>query len=253
VTSKLESERVTRELLARVVGGSYPPGVRLPAETDLAVELGCGRSTVREALTRLSTMGVVASKRGSGAHVLDWRREGTPALLPLYIVQAASEGAAAPLLEELLGMRRLLAREAVRLAVRYADEPALRRVRAMFDASLGITDPVAHVVLELEVFRSLVIASAVWPAVWLANSFWGPMRDLHSLFAPVAGGPPPDYAEAMKALLDLVEARREKEATRHVDQYLDRVDQHLLSRLGPPEDRGARKSAPANSKAARRS
>lgn len=231
-----EAERVAQELLSRVVGGAYPPGVRLPAETELAVELGCGRSTVREALTRLSTMGVIASRRGSGARVLDWRKEGTPALLPLYLVQAASEGKAAVLVEELLGMRRLLAGEAVRLAIRHAEDTALKNVRLMFEATLGVTDPVAHVVLELEVFRGLVIASGMWPAVWLANAFWGPMRDLHSLFAPVAGGPPPDYAEAMTRLLELVEARREADALAHVEQYLNRVDRTLLTKMGAGDD-----------------
>lgn len=229
-----EAERVARELLGRVVAGAYPPGVRLPAETELATELGCGRSTIREALTRLSTMGVIASRRGSGARVLDWRREGTPALLPLYLMQAAGEGKAGALIEELLGMRRLLAREAVRLALRYADDASLAKVRKMFEASLGVTDPVAHVVLELEVFRGLVIASSMWPAVWLANSFWGPIRDLHSLYAPVAGGPPADYAEAMKRLLDLVEARRQPEALAHVEHYLERVDRVLLEKIGAP-------------------
>ncbi|NUP07130.1 MAG: FadR family transcriptional regulator [Polyangiaceae bacterium] len=252
--SKGEAERVARELLSRVVMGAYPPGVRLPAETELATELGCGRSTIREALTRLSAMGVVASRRGSGARVLDWRKEGTPALLPLYLMQAASEGKAAPLVAELLGMRRLLAREAVRLAVRYGDDDALKKVRVMFESSLGVSDPVAHVVLELEVFRGLVVASAMWPAVWLANAFWSPMRDLHSLFAPVAGGPPPDYAEAMKRLLDLVEDRREDDALRHVDKYLDRVDQTLLAKIGGAPEQDTRTSnRPTRSTARRRS
>jgi len=250
VSGEPESERVTRELLSKVIGGAYPPGVRMPAETELAVQLGCGRSTVREALARLSTMGVVSTRRGSGAHVLDWRKEGGPALLPLYLVEASSQGNAIAIVTELLGMRKLLAREAVRLAVRYARDDSLRAVRATFEASLGVSDPVAHVALELEVFRGLVIASEMWPAVWLANSFWGPMREIHSLFAPVAGGPPPDYATAMQALLSLVEARREDAAMQQVEAYMARVDALLLSRLAPePEpapkatSKGAKRAA----------
>lgn len=252
MSSKGEAERVSRELLARVVGGAYPPGVRLPAETELATQLGCGRSTIREALTRLSSMGVVASRRGSGAHVPEWRKEGTPALLPLYLMQTAGSGQARPVIEELLGMRRLLAREAVRLAVRHASEEALHDVRKMFEATLGVDDPVAHVALELEVFRGLVIASAMWPAVWLANSFWGPVRDLHQVFAPVAGGPPPDYAQAMKRVLDLVEARKEAEAMRHVDHYLERVDRGLLAKLdgatSPSEPKKRVRRAPTSAR-----
>lgn len=246
------AERVARELLGRVVGGRYAPGTRLPAEVDLAVELGCGRSTIREALTRLGSVGVVASRRGSGAFVLDWRREGTPALLPYYVPQIALSEEGPRLLTELLGMRRLLAREAVRLAVRYASDGALGEVRAAFDRSLGVTDPVAHVALELEVFRALVIASGLWPAVWFANSFWGPLREMHSMYAPIAGGPPPDYAESTRKLLALVEARKEAEATAHVDRYLAKVDRVLERALTPEPAPKPATEKPPKAAAARR-
>mgnify|MGYP001609717724 CR=1 FL=1 len=204
--------------------------------TSAATELDCGRSTIREALTQLSTLGVVASRRGSGAHVLDWRKDGMPALLPYYLPQAAIEGQGLTLVRELLEMRRLLAQEAVRLAVRYGDAASFAGLRGMFERSLGVNDPVAHVAIELEIFRGLVVSSKLWPAVWFANAFWVPLRDLHSHFAPLAGGPPPDYASSMKRLLDLVEARKEREALRHVAAYLARVDQLLLGRLtGEPE------------------
>src|SRR3954467_13923953 len=81
-----EVRRVAHEVLGRIVSGAYPAGLRLPAENDLATELRCGRSTVREALSHLAGMGVVKSRRGSGAMVLDFRREGTPALLPWYVL-----------------------------------------------------------------------------------------------------------------------------------------------------------------------
>ena len=36
-------------------------------------------------------------------------------------------------------------------------------------------------------FRALVCASGIWPAVWLANVFWAPMRDLHGMLAGSVG------------------------------------------------------------------
>ncbi len=246
-----ESGRVARALLERIVAGQYPTGLRMPSEADLATELDCGRSTIREALTQLSTLGVVASRRGSGAHVLDWRKDGMPALLPYYLPQAAIEGQGLTLVRELLEMRRLLAQEAVRLAVRYGDAASFASLRGMFERSLGVRDPVAHVAIELEIFRGLVVSSKLWPAVWFANAFWVPLRDLHSHFAPVAGGPPPDYASSMKRLLDLVEARKEREALRHVAAYLGRVDQLLMGRLtGTPEPsaKPAKAAKPARTK-----
>src|SRR5687768_82169 len=111
-----EARRVADELLARIVAGAYPPGLRLPSEVDLAAELSCGRSTVREALAQLAGLGVVRSRRGSGAMVLDFRREGTPALLAPYLRAGRFERGTRPLAVELLRLRALFAAEAVRLA-----------------------------------------------------------------------------------------------------------------------------------------
>ncbi len=231
-----EVERVRRELASRIVGGALPPGVRLPAELALAKELGCGRSTIREALGQLSTSGLVESRRGSGAHVLDWRRLGTPALLPLYLPQAVMQGDARPLLTELLFMRRLMAKEAVRLAAKYAKPAALSNVRALFEASRLEKDAAKHVEMELSVFRALLSASELWPIVWFANSFWSPLKELHAAYAFALGGPPPDYHEAMDRLLTLVERNQEAEALEEVDRYLDRVDSALALALAEPTD-----------------
>jgi DNA-binding FadR family transcriptional regulator len=243
-----EVERVRRSLLERIVGGDFPPGVRLPAETDLATELGCGRSTVREALGQLATLGVVASRRGSGAHVLDWRREGSPALLPYYLALPSSLRDAPRLLAELLRMRRLLAAEAVRLATRYADDSAIVAVQATLALPDTVTDPVAHAMRELELFRRLVVSSGIWPAVWFANAFWGPMRELSGLLAPLAGGPPGDYERAMTRLFELVAARDEAKALAHLERWLDKVDRDLESRLLDAFGGAAAVAAPPPSK-----
>ena len=240
-----EVERVRRDLAARIVGGALPPGVRLPAELALAKELGGGRSTVREALGQLAASGLVESRRGSGAHVLDWRRLGTPALLPLYLPQAVMQGDAQPLLTELLFMRRLMAKEAVRLATKYGKPAALAGVRAVFEASRLEKDAEKHVEMELSVFRALLSASELWPIVWFANSFWGPLKELHAAYAFALGGPPPDYHEAMDRLLTLVERKKEGEAQKEVDRYLDRVDAALAVALAEPTDSKTKRSSVA--------
>ncbi|MEQ9317836.1 MAG: winged helix-turn-helix domain-containing protein, partial [Polyangiaceae bacterium] len=69
-----EVQRVSRILLGRIIDGTYPKGLRLPAEASLAEELTCGRSTIREALRHVADLGLVKSRRGSGAMVQDFRR-----------------------------------------------------------------------------------------------------------------------------------------------------------------------------------
>ena len=57
-----------RNLIER---GRLRPGDRLPAERDLAVQIGVSRPTVRAGLRALAAMGVVQSRHGSGTYIPD--------------------------------------------------------------------------------------------------------------------------------------------------------------------------------------
>ena len=56
--------------------GTLGPGARLPAERQLALEVGVSRPTVRAGLRTLAALGVVRSRRGSGTYI----PEGPPTL-----------------------------------------------------------------------------------------------------------------------------------------------------------------------------
>lgn len=60
---------IKADLLSRIRGGEFPPGSRLPAETDLTVEYGAARTTVGRALRELAEEGIVERRRKAGTHV----------------------------------------------------------------------------------------------------------------------------------------------------------------------------------------
>jgi DNA-binding FadR family transcriptional regulator len=123
----------------------------------------------------------------------------------------------------------MLAIEAVRLAARYATPDDLAAPRRILAGSPALEhDAVAHAGSELELYRALVTASGIWPAVWLANVFWAPMTEIYARLAPVIGHVPPGYQEAMEALLELVGRRDEAGAEAHLRRWLDGVDANLL-------------------------
>ena len=226
-----EVRRVADTLLERILEGRYPCGLRLPAEAALAEELGCGRSTVREALRYLAALGLVRSRQGSGAMVLDFRRQGTPALLPAYVRAGRFELPSAIMAREMLRLRALMAGEAVRLAARYAGVEALEEARALLDQAPALeTDPAAHALNELEIYRSLVGASGIWPAVWMVNAFWAPMREVNALFAPL-GAVRADFQVHMTSLIALIEARDEQGAVDRAQAWFDQVDRQLVTLL----------------------
>ncbi|MFS0854710.1 FadR/GntR family transcriptional regulator [Microbacterium sp. 179-I 3D4 NHS] len=65
-----QSVRAWRLVLDHIEGdlleGRLNPGDRLPSERDLAVDLGVGRSSVREAFRVLEVMGLIRTATGSG-------------------------------------------------------------------------------------------------------------------------------------------------------------------------------------------
>ena len=227
-----EVRRVSDEILSRIISGAYPSGLRLPSEADLAAEFSCGRSTIREALRHLTGLGVVRSRRGSGALVRDFRREGTPALLPWYVLAGRFDRPAPVLAQELLSLRGLLATEAVRLAARYAEPSGMAEVRKILARAPSLEgDFAAHALNELDLFRALVCASGIWPAVWLANVFWAPMRELNAMLAASVGKIPSDYQAQMERLVDKIDARDEAGAVAHLGAWLAHVDAMLLREL----------------------
>jgi GntR family negative regulator for fad regulon and positive regulator of fabA len=63
-------------LVTEILHGTYPPGSKLPAERDLAVQLGVTRPTLREALRRLESDGWLCVQQGKPTQVNDFWREG---------------------------------------------------------------------------------------------------------------------------------------------------------------------------------
>lgn len=61
--------RIAAEVEAAIVSGAWPPGYRLPIETEMAARYGCSRMTVNKAMTQLAAAGLIERRRKSGTHV----------------------------------------------------------------------------------------------------------------------------------------------------------------------------------------
>ena len=64
------SDSIAERIRDFIVGQDLEEGIRLPSERDLAERFGASRPTVSQAIRTLSLMGLVESRRGSGAYVL---------------------------------------------------------------------------------------------------------------------------------------------------------------------------------------
>lgn len=102
----------------------WAPGTRLPSEHQLSLQLGVGRSTVREALRVLGHLGLVQSRSGRGTFVLG-RDLADPSAAP----DQAAQG-----LSHLFDFRRAVEPLAARLAAERRTADALRAIKAAWSA-----------------------------------------------------------------------------------------------------------------------
>ncbi len=120
-------DAIAHQLEMRIVEGSLKPGDRLPAERELAAELGVSRPSLREAIKKLVSRELLVSRHGGGTFVTDrltstfsdpWQQ-----LLDEH-----------PLLQEdVLEFRHLLEGSASELAAQRATDADLQRLEDAFD------------------------------------------------------------------------------------------------------------------------
>lgn len=69
ISKKSLVDHLTEELRAFIIRNDYKRGDRLPPTADLAKLFGVGLPTLREAITKLDTIGSIVVKHGSGIYV----------------------------------------------------------------------------------------------------------------------------------------------------------------------------------------
>ncbi|MEU7925746.1 FCD domain-containing protein [Micromonospora sp. NPDC049107] len=94
------------QLRARILGGEWPVGGRIPTEPQLVAALGVGRNTIREAVRALVHAGVLECRQGSGTYVVS-----TDELAPVVARRLGDDR-----MTEVIEVRRAFEVEAARLA-----------------------------------------------------------------------------------------------------------------------------------------
>lgn len=122
------SDAVAASLERRILEGSLKPGDRLPAERELAAEFGVSRPSLREAIQKLASKGMLHSRQGGGTYVTD-RLEST-----FFDPWQDMLGAHPTLREDLLEFRRMLEGQAAEWAAERATEADLTRLGQAFEA-----------------------------------------------------------------------------------------------------------------------
>lgn len=190
-------DRVFRELAEAILSGRYAPGEKLPPQRALAAELGVNMASLREALKRLEQLRLVEVRHGDATRVADW--QATSGLDVLTFAVAADPA----LLGGLLEARRLLLREAARLAAVRRSGAQAAELAGLAGAFAAAEDAAAAQAIDLAFFATLIEASGNLVFTLIVNSIRALYLDRMDAFRALVARPgelAPLYARAAAAI-----------------------------------------------------
>jgi GntR family transcriptional repressor for pyruvate dehydrogenase complex len=219
-------DAVTDRLRDEILSGRLLVGSALPSERELALSLGVNRLTLRAALARLETLGLIVTRHGARTTVASWReRAGLEALTALIGSSIAPENPAwRELLTSMMEIRRILASEAVALAAERHDEFDLEAMTVAADAQKArVDDPIAFAKGDIVFQRAVVRAAQNVGLELLLNSFARFPEEQPRLVAALYENPRLSV-DFYPLIMDLVRARDPDAARTLVRTTLDQVD-----------------------------
>lgn len=126
VKPKLISDQVFDQLRELIFRGIIKPGEKLLPERELAVKMNVSRVTIRAAIQRLVSMGLVTHRQGSGTFARDYNEELKNPLINAFDSQPVS-------LEKILEIRLPLECNAAALAARRADAADIKALEHSYE------------------------------------------------------------------------------------------------------------------------
>jgi GntR family negative regulator for fad regulon and positive regulator of fabA len=157
-------------LVNAILHGDYPPGATLPAERDLAVQVGVTRPTLREALQRLARDGWLTIQQGKPTVVNDFWRKGGLGVLGALAHPDSDLPLPDDFIPNLLEVRLHLAPAYARAAVEH--NPDL--VADLLAATTDLDDaPAALAAIDWRLHHGLTVASGNPIYTLILNGFAG--------------------------------------------------------------------------------
>lgn len=126
------NDQIAEEIRNKIIEGKLAPGTRLKGEFELADEYGVSRFTIREAMGKLSSMGLVEIKQGIGTFVNEVSPESyMKPLLPMIVLSSND-------ISIICEVRIPLEDQAVRLFCERATEGDLEELKHIYDEMVEV-------------------------------------------------------------------------------------------------------------------
>lgn len=149
---------VAEQIIKKIEAGQLPPESRLPAQRDLARQLGVGRSSIREAINALAVLGYLEVIQGKGTYIRQRLPLTDPSMEKLNAALAAGS------IFDLIEARLLLESSSAALAAQRAEKSQIRKLKETI-ARLKTNDREYTLFLQADMAFHKAIAEATGNAV----------------------------------------------------------------------------------------
>jgi GntR family transcriptional repressor for pyruvate dehydrogenase complex len=211
------SDSLARRIRGLIQKGDYRQGDRLPSIMEMARRFGVGHPTIREALKKLETMGVVEIRHGSGVYVS--RSEDVLVLASPDFTGTVTR----KLLLDLIEARTPIEMQSVALAARHLTDDHLQEMRRLLTtAGNNLANDEVLSPTNMAFHRQIALASGNTVVTQLLDVLQDLFRDEQRLILGIFGSRERDHEEHL-AILDALEQRDEPLAVERMKTHLDGV------------------------------
>jgi GntR family transcriptional regulator, transcriptional repressor for pyruvate dehydrogenase complex len=217
-------EQIVRQIRDMIHTGKLAPGDRLLPERQLSETLGVSRTAVREALSKLASIGLIEVKPGGGA----WVKQVTldAVIEPLAAILLKEREAVAQLME----LRSILESKAVLIAAQRATPPDVARLkwcayRVIEDIRAGQDATESDIEFHLSIAKAThneLLVSITAMMSGLLREAYGPLRE-RMLQGPNAA----TYGEQHLGISEAIAAGRGQEGEELLCAHLDLARQEM--------------------------
>lgn len=222
------SDRLARRIRNMIRSGNYRQGDRLPAITEMARRFGVGHPSVREALKKLETIGVVDIRHGAGVFVSRSQE---------VLVMASPDYPGAvtrKLLLDLVQTRMPLEVESITCAARHIKPEQLARLRELLAVAAEHLHDDEQLNIDAMAFhRQIALASDNAVLAQVIDVLQALFTDEQQMILDIQGSREEDQREH-RGLVQALEAGDEALCARLMRAHLDRVRQ-AITRWNPAE------------------
>jgi GntR family transcriptional repressor for pyruvate dehydrogenase complex len=155
ISSKKVYEQVIEQIQQRILNGELKKGDKLPSERELSEQMNVSRTSIREAIRVLETMGVIESKQGEGNFICSNIEKSL--IEPLSMIFKLNDGT----WKDILELREVFELQVVKIATLRATEKECMELKYIIDEMKKETEITYNnkaVVLLDQKFHSKVVS-----------------------------------------------------------------------------------------------